>query len=239
MTEKLYFQNMDMKEFSAEIVSVNGNEVLLDRTAFYPTGGGQPNDTGELSVNGRDYSVIDVKKDNGDVVHVIEGEITASPGDKVKGTIDWDRRYAHMRYHTAVHILDAIVTKNYNDQGMLTGGQLYQDKARVDFDMQDFSRELVEKIIEEANEAISSDLKVYAKDVTREEALSMENVARTGPGRDLINSLDTVRLIVIETLDAQSDGGTHVSSTSQVGKISLLKIQSKGKHNKRVEFTLS
>lgn len=239
MTEKLYYNNMEMKEFSAKIVSVNGNEIILDRTVFYPTGGGQPNDTGTMTINGQDYKVIDVKKNDGDVIHVIEGEISASPGDEVKGTIDWERRYAHMRYHTAVHILDGIVTKKYNEQAMLTGGQLYQDKARVDFDMPEFTKELVEKIIQDANDIIAADLKVYQKEVTREEALSMDNIARTGPGRDLISNLDTVRLIVIEGLDHQSDGGTHVSSTGQVGKISLTKIQNKGKRNKRVEFTIA
>lgn len=238
VTDKLYYNDMDLKEFDAVIDSVEGNEVILDRTAFYPTGGGQPNDTGVLEVDGSERKVIDVKKDNDHVIHILETAAGLKVGDKVHGKIDWDRRYSHMRHHTAIHVLDAVVARKYSEEALLTGGQIYQDRARVDFDMQNFNRELVERIIDDANEVIKESHKVYAKDISREEAMNLPNLARTAPGRELINSLDTVRLIVIEDLDEQSDGGTHVSSTSEIGKIVLKKIENKGKRNKRVEFVL-
>lgn len=238
VTDKLYYSDMNLKEFDATILEVQGNEIILDRTAFYPTGGGQPNDTGTLEIDGLQYKVVDVKKNDGDVIHVLEDSRDAKKGAKVHGKIDWDRRYTHMRYHTAIHVLDGVVTKNYNEEGMLTGGQIYLDRARVDFDMQNFNRDLVEKIIDEANKFIAEGHGVHAKEISGKEASSIPNLARTGPGRELISNLDVVRLIGIDSLDEQSDGGTHVSNTSEVGKISLKKIENKGKRNKRVEFTL-
>ncbi len=238
VTEKLFWKDMDLKEFDATVVSVEGNEVVLDRTAFFATGGGQPNDTGTMSCSSGDLKVLDVMKRGDEVVHVVEDPTGIKPGERVHGRIDWGRRYNHMRYHSAVHVMDGIVTKKHGDQGLLTGGQIYEDRARIDMDMQDFTREIVESILQECNQFISEGHNVYQKEITREEALQMENLARTEPGRQLINSLDTVRLIVIDDLDEQADGGTHVSNTREIGKLVLSKIQSKGKRNKRIEFTL-
>lgn len=229
---------MDLKEFDATVLSVDGNEVVLDRTAFYATGGGQPNDTGILSGNFGEIKVTDVMKKDDDIVHQVENTKGILPGTKVHGTIDWDRRCKHMRYHSAIHVMDGIVTRKHGDQGLLTGGQIYEDRARIDVDMQDFSRELVEQIIQECNDFIREGHRIYQNEITREEALKMENLARTEPGRQLINSLETVRLIVIEDLDEQADGGTHVSNTKDIGKLVLSRIQSKGKRNKRIEFNL-
>ncbi len=238
MTDKLFWNEMNLKEFDATVLSVNGNEIILDRTAFYATGGGQPNDTGILSGSFGELRVTDVVKREDDIVHVVEDPKGVAEGEKTHGIIDWDRRCKHMRYHSAIHVMDGIVTKKHGDQGLLTGGQIYEDRARIDVDMQDFSRELVESIIHECNEFIQEGHGVYQKEITREEALKMENLARTEPGRQLINSLDTVRLIVIDDLDEQADGGTHVSNTKEIGKLVLNRIQSKGKRNKRIEFTL-
>jgi misacylated tRNA(Ala) deacylase len=238
LTEKLFWKEMDLKEFDATVISVEGNEIILDRTAFYATGGGQPNDTGILQGGFGEIKVTDVMKREEDIVHLVEDPKGINTGEKIHGLIDWDRRSKHMRYHSAIHVMDGIVTRKHGDQGLLRGGQIYEDRARIDVDMQDFSRELVEKIIEECNEFIMEGHKVFQKDISREEALKMENLARTEPGRQLINSLDTVRLIVIEDLDEQADGGTHVSNTKEIGKLVLNRIQSKGKRNKRIEFTL-
>lgn len=238
MTEKLFWDDMYLREFDAVVTAINGNEVVLDRTAFYATGGGQPNDTGTLESGDARVNVTDVRKAGDDIVHVVENPEMLSTGMKVHGVIDWDRRYSHMRHHSAIHVLDGIVTKLHGDQGLLTGGQIYQDRARIDVDMQDFSRELVEKILEECNGFSTEGHNIYQKNVSREEALKMENLARTEPGRQLINSLDSVRLIVIDDLDEQADGGTHVANSKEIGKMVLKKVESKGKRNKRVEFTL-
>ena len=238
VTEKLFWKDMDLKEFDATVVSVEGNEVVLDRTAFYATGGGQPNDTGTITFGSGDLRVVDVVKRGDDVVHTVEDTKGLKAGEMVHGKIDWDRRYKLMRYHSAIHVMDGIVTKKHGDQGLLTGGQIYEDRARIDMDMQEFSREIVESILNDCNQFIEEGHRVYQKEITREEALRMENLARTEPGRQLINSLDTVRLIVIDDLDEQADGGTHVSNTREIGKLVLSRIQSKGKRNKRIEFTL-
>lgn len=238
MTEKLFLKDMYLKEFDAVVTSVNENEIILDRTAFYATGGGQPNDTGVLRTSSGEIRVTNVRKENGEVIHTVEDSHNLTTGTEVHGVIDWDRRYSHMRFHSAIHVMDGIVTKRHGDQGLLTGGQIYEDRARIDLDMQDFSRELVEQILEECNNFSSEGHRIYQKEISREEALSMENLARTEPGRQLINSLDTVRLIVIEELDEQADGGTHVADSREIGKMVLQKVESKGKRNKRIGFTL-
>lgn len=238
MTEKLYWNDMYLREFDATVEEIEGNGVILDRTAFYATGGGQPNDTGILrSVRG-EYRVIDVRKNGDDVLHILDHSENLRAGDSVHGVVDWERRFWHMRYHSAVHVLDGIVTHRHGDQGFLTGGQIYQDRARIDLDMNDFSREIVEAIINESNNFIAEGHRIYQKEISSQEAKSMENLARTAPGRELLNSLDTIRIIVIEGLDEQADGGTHVSNTREIGKLVLNKIESKGKRNKRVEFHL-
>lgn len=238
VTEKLFWEDMYLKEFDGSVTVVNGNEVILDRTAFYATGGGQPNDTGVLKSGGVMVNVTDVRKVGDDVVHTVDQPELLKAGMPVHGVIDWDRRYSHMKHHSAIHVMDGIITKLHGDQGLLTGGQIYQDRARIDLDMQDFSRELVESILEECNSFMQGGHRIYQKNISRDEALKMPNLARTEPGRQLINSLESVRLIVIDDLDEQADGGTHVADSREIGKMVLKKVESKGKRNKRVEFTL-
>ncbi len=238
MTEKLFLTDMYLKEFDAVVTRAEGNQLVLDRTAFYATGGGQPNDTGVLETPNGELRVVDVRKDGDEIVHTLEEGKTLAPGTKVHGKIDWDRRYSHMRFHSAIHVMDGIVTRKHGDKGLLTGGQIYQDRARIDMNMDDFSRELVEQILEECNAFISEGHGIHQKEISREEALQMENLARTEPGRKLIESLDRVRLIVIDDLDEQADGGTHVRDSREIGKLVLNKVESKGKRNKRIGFTL-
>ncbi len=238
MTEKLYWMDQNLSEFEATVVEASDGRVVLNRTAFYPRGGGQPSDTGVLISGGVEYQVDNVEKSGEDVFHNIGGEELPSEGGRVTGKLDWGRRYSHMRYHTAIHILDGIITQRHGEEGTLTGGQIYSDRARIDFDMEGLTREKAEAIIEEANEVVRSGLKVYAKEIKSSEALGIPNLSRTLPGRELLEKLDTVRIVVIEGLDEQADGGTHVPSTSDVGKIVLTKMQNKGRRNKRVEFAL-
>ncbi|MGC8608822.1 MAG: alanine--tRNA ligase-related protein [Thermoplasmata archaeon] len=238
MTEKLYYDDMNMKEFDAVVTRVEVGKIFLDRTAFYPEGGGQPNDRGYITYAGKKITVDDVQKEGDDIAHITDGSANVTVGQEVHGTIDWERRYIHMRYHTAIHIIDGIISKYHENEALLTGGQIYEDKARIDINVENFSKEFVETVISEANKVIEEGHRVYPKNLTREEAMRLPNLARTEPGRKLIESLDTVRVIVIDGLDEQSDGGTHVSNTSLVGKIILKKIENKGRRNKRIEFTL-
>jgi misacylated tRNA(Ala) deacylase len=230
---------MYLRDFDAIVKSVDNSEVILDSTAFYPTGGGQPNDTGTLSASGVTYEVIDVNKQGTEVSHKISGTATPETGERVHGAIDWNRRYAHMRYHTAIHIMDGVVNRDYSDRGLITGSQIYDDRGRVDFDLPGITREEAEEIIGKANEVILAGHNVYAREITKEEAEKIPGLARTAPGRELIKSLDTVRIIDISGFDLQADGGTHVANTKEVGSITFKGIQSKGAHNKRVEFVLS
>ncbi|BAB59343.1 hypothetical protein [Thermoplasma volcanium GSS1] len=238
MTEKLYYADSYIKEFDGNVIEVKENRLILDRTAFYPTGGGQPNDTGVIFCCGKEYRVNDVTKDGDEVIHVVDDSTGLSAGAKVHGTIDWDRRYAHMRYHTAIHVIDGVVNVMHGSEALLTGGQIYEDRARIDMNIENFTKEFVDKIIEESNSFMKEGHRVYPDILTKEEAIKRPNLARTEPGRKLIETLPEVRIIVIEGLDEQSDGGTHVSNTKEVGTIFVRKIENKGKRNKRIEFQL-
>ncbi|EQD64470.1 Threonyl/alanyl tRNA synthetase SAD [mine drainage metagenome] len=152
--------------------------------------------------------------------------------------IDWNRRYSHMRYHTAIHIIDAVVHHSAGKYGLITGSQIYQDRARVDFDFPEFSRELADKIIDDSNLVIAQKHPILIKEMTSEEALAIPDLARTEPGRELIRKLSMVRVIEIVGVDAQADGGTHVNNTAEVGKIHLSGIESKGRRNKRMNIVL-
>ena len=226
-----------MKEFKAKVEKCSENKVVLDSTAFYPTSGGQPHDTGMMNINGNAYKVLDVAKDGEDVVHTLDSDVEASAGDEVQCSIDWDRRYAHMRYHSAIHLVDGVFEKNYNS-GKITGGQIYTDRARVDFDMPDLDKELAIKIVEKANEVAQEGHEIVAKVLTKEEAMATPNLARSAPGVELIAKLESIRVVDIVGVDMQADGGTHVRNTKEIGRMSVGKFENKGKHSKRVEILL-
>jgi misacylated tRNA(Ala) deacylase len=238
MTEKLYLHDMYMKESNSTVTKIDGDKVYLDRTVFYPTGGGQPNDTGKISVNGSEANVIDVKKEGEEVAHSVDNPSILKVGDHVHCTIDWERRHALMRHHTAIHIMDAVVSKLHSHEGLITGSQIYTDRARMDFDMPTLNRDIAQQIIDESNKEIAQDRKIIVRNFTRDEALSMPNLARTEPGRELLKKLDTVRVVEIEGLDMQADGGLHVQSSKEVGKIILNGYKNQGSHSKRVEIRL-
>ncbi|MGC8652247.1 MAG: alanyl-tRNA editing protein [Candidatus Micrarchaeia archaeon] len=232
MTNKIYLSDPYVLEINAAITGVQGNTITLDRTIFYPTGGGQPCDTGIIS----NYKVVDVKKDGDEVVHVLEAEPSLKVGEVVHCAIDWEKRYMHMRLHTALHIIDGIVEKLY--QGKITGGQIYDDRARIDFDVPNLDRAKAAEILSSAQQIVAENRKVSARFLSKEEAQSIPNLARTEPGADLLATLDSVRVIDIEGFDFQLDGGTHVAGTGEVGSIEMIKYESKGAHNKRIEIAL-
>lgn len=238
MTDKVYWREMYRRDMDAFATDCSESGIILDRTVFYPTGGGQPNDTGKITFNGKTVNIVDVKKSGEEVLHIPEGPVEIAPGTKVHCEIDWDRRYSHMRHHSAIHVIDGILAARHGSEALLTGGQIYQDHARIDINMEEFSREFVESLLKECNTFMTEGHRVYQREITREEVLSIPNLSRTQPGRELIRSLEKVRTIVIEDLDEQADGGTHVENTKEIGMISLTGIQSKGRRNKRIEFTL-
>ncbi|EQD44957.1 Threonyl/alanyl tRNA synthetase SAD [mine drainage metagenome] len=238
MVEKLYLTDSYLKEFRARVTTANGNRIYLDKTAFYPSGGGQPSDMGVVlyGPGSTSVSIIDVEKDGDDIAHTISDGGVFTAGSEVVGKIDWDRRYAHMRYHTALHIIDGVVHKEY--QGSITGGQIYEDSARMDFDVPNMDKTMMLGILGKAQDVIDESHKVSVRFLGKEEALSIKELSRTGPGNDLLRKLDVVRVIDIEGFDMQMDGGTHVANTREVGKLSMLNYENKGSHNKRVSIKL-
>ncbi len=238
MTERLYYTDMYGREFDAMVVNVIDNKIVLDRTLFYPTSGGQPNDTGILKCDGKEIEIVDVTHEGDEIMHICKSDPGIKKGDHVHGIIDWDNRYIHMRYHTAVHIIDGVVNNDYKN-GMLTGGQIYNDHARVDFSFDMIDKELISEIIEKSQKIIDSGLRVFQREISSDEALKIPGLSRTEPGRRLIEQLDKVRIIEIENFDYQADGGTHVKNTSEVGKIEIIKVENKGKGHKRLSFKLN
>ncbi len=236
MTEKIYLVDSYAKEADAVVVAVTGNEVELDRTVFYPTGGGQPSDTGTLLFGSSSAAVTDVRKDGERVIHTVDSASGLSEGMAVHCSIDWNRRYMHMRLHTALHIIDGVVEKKYS--GRITGGQIYDDRARMDFDVPGLDKQKAQEIIDDSQKVVDEDHAVSAKSMTKEEAAKVEGIARTAPGEELLEKLDTVRIIDIEGFDFQLDGGTHVAHTKEVGAIRIIKYENKGAHNKRIEIAL-
>ncbi len=237
MSEKIYWKDPYIREFDARIEKMRGKEFTLDRTAFYPGGGGQPCDTGRVIIEGKEHQIIESRKDGDDVLHISLDDVVSEEGAVVKGYLNWDKRYSYMRYHTAIHIISGVIENGYAES-FSKGGQIYEDKARIDWDMPMLNKELAEKIIATSNKVAAEGHRVFAKNLSREEALKIPNLSRTEPGRALIQRLEEVRVVDIDGFDMQADGGTHVANTNEVGTIKLSKFENKGSHNKRIEFVL-
>ncbi len=227
MTDLLYLDDSYLRKFKARVLDRTERGIILDRTAFYPGGGGQPADTGRILFRGIESNVIGVER--GTLEHVIEGELP-DIGEEIEGIIDWERRYRIMRTHTAVHVISGVAYQNFGVK--ITGNQLYDGRARVDLSFENLSRELVEGIIEESNQVIRRDLKVRVYYLTKEEFMERPDLMRVDP--KLYEKYEKIRIVEIENFDAQADGGTHVRSLGEIGKIVLEKYESKGRRNKRI-----
>lgn len=224
-----------MREFDGQVEKVDGDSIALNRTAFYPTGGGQPNDLGKISSDGGEAQVVDVSKKTGIVLHKLKGAIPQSSAT-VHGTIDWDRRYVFMRYHSALHVLCGLVYHMYG--GLVTGGQIYPEKARMDFDLQEISPERVQEIEKECNKIVQSGRPITIRFLPREEAMKHPDLIRTKINL-LPPDIAEVRVVEIEGLDVQADGGTHVSNTKEIEGIKVVKTDNKGRINRRMEIVLA
>ncbi len=238
MIEKLYWKDAYVKEFDATVIGVNGNVISLDRTAFYPTGGGQLNDTGIIVVKGREYKVTDVKKEADEIMHFLESADGITVGDMAHCVIDWERRYSLMKYHTAIHVLSAMLARHQSDV-KFTGGMIYVDKAHGDFDCPSLNKELAAMVVQEMQKVISEGHEVTSRFITHEEAIKIPNLIKTQPGEELTKGLEKIRIVEIEGVDLQADGGTHVHNTKELGTVLLKKFDNKGAHRKRIEIVLS
>lgn len=234
MTELLYLADSYLREFTASITDVAGGAVELDRTAFYPRGGGQQADEGALVVAGDEYRVLEVYKEAGRVWHKLDRQPLPA-GSQVTGTVDWPRRYAMMRYHSALHVLCGVIFQQFGV--LVTGCQIYPDRARIDFALQDLSKERIALIERESNRVIEADLPVNTRILPRAEALQIPDLIRTQINL-LPAEIQEVRVVEIVGLDLQADGGTHVRRTGEIGTLRVTKTENKGKINERLEIVL-
>lgn len=228
MTQLLAHSDAYLSEFEAEVTAldVEENAVALNRTAFFPGGGGQPNDIGWLG----EISVTKVKRKDELVWHWLDGD-PPKVGTVVRGKLDWDRRFKLMRTHTAFHILCGVVWRDY--QAQVTGGNMDVLKGRMDFEFETLRGELVKEIEEKLNTEVAAARPVHVKILPREEAFQIPDLIRTRINL-LPPAITEIRTIEIEGLDLQADGGTHVRNTSEVGTIIVADYKSKGKINKRI-----
>jgi misacylated tRNA(Ala) deacylase len=233
MTQLLYHTDSYCKEFDAQVTGVDAENraMVLDATAFYPGGGGQPCDFGMLTMNGTIYTVSKTKKQGDDVFHFIEGDAMPNVGDQVHGSIDWERRYQLMRTHTAMHILCGVVFRDYGAQ--VTGGDMDPLKGRMDFEFESMQQELVREIEESINREVAAARPILVKILPREEAFAIPDLIRTKINL-LPEGISEVRTVELGGLDLQADGGTHVHNTSEVGRLRVVDYKSKGKINKRI-----
>ena len=231
MTELLYQTDSYLKEFAAHVTAVDGQRVALDRTAFYATGGGQPNDLGTISDGNRTWEVTDVRREGDNVWHTLNGVGILAAGEALTGRVDWQRRYRLMRTHTALHLLCGVIWRDH--KAAVTGGNMDTDEGRLDFELHDFSNELAQEIVTKVNEEIAAARPIEVKILPREEAFQIPDLIRTKINL-LPEGIQLVRTVNIVGLDLQADGGTHVANTREVGRVVLLKTRSKGANNKRI-----
>jgi misacylated tRNA(Ala) deacylase len=235
-TELLYSTDAYLREFDGRVEEVTGEDglLVLDRTAFYPTGGGQPHDLGSLSWDGGSASVLEVRKEGGRVLHRVEGDLP-TPGALVHGEIDWPRRYALMRHHTALHSMSGVVFQLYG--ATVTGGQMYPDRARMDFLLPDLSADRLAEIEQKTNTLLAEGHTVSVRFLPRAEAFALPDLIRTRVNL-LPEGIDEIRVVNIEGIDQQADGGTHVANTREVGRVRIAGSENKGKGNKRLVIVL-
>ena len=237
MTSLIYQTDSYLNQFSAVITSVDqdSKSVILDQSAFYPGGGGQPCDFGLIKAGEVDYSVVKVKKQGDDAVHFLgEGKLP-EPGTQVNASIDWDRRYKLMRTHTALHILCGVVFRDYG--ALVTGGDMEPLAGRMDFEFDRMQADLVHEIEAAVNKEVEAAREIRVKILPREEAFQIPDLIRTKINL-LPEGITKVRTVEISGLDLQADGGTHVRSTAEVGKIRVVDYKSKGAINKRIYIAI-
>ena len=234
MTEELCATDAYLRSCDATVVAVSEEGVMLDRTVFYARGGGQPGDTGALRWDAGEVRITDTVKHAGEVLHVLEGSAPAV-GTPVTAEIDWDRRHTLMRTHTALHALSGIVFRDYGAK--VTGGNMEAGVARMDFELEAISQEFGREVEQKLNAALEQDHPVQVSFLPRTEALADADLIRTKVNL-IPEHVDPIRVIDIEDLDKQADGGTHVRSTAEVGRVRVAKTESKGKGFKRMRIEL-
>lgn len=231
MTEELFRDDSYLKSCTAKVLASGPDGVVLDRTVFYPTGGGQPGDSGTLTGTGGTIVITEAVKGGDGILHKLEeGAAVPAVGDAVEVSLDWDRRYKHMRVHTALHLLCSVV------DGGVTGGQIGAGKGRLDFNIPG-ERPEKEALTEALNQVIAGDHEVSLSWITDAELEANPDLVRTMSVKPPMGS-GKVRMVKIGDVDYQPCGGTHVRSTAEIGSIQIGKVENKGKQNRRINLTL-
>jgi Predicted metal-dependent hydrolases related to alanyl-tRNA synthetase HxxxH domain len=229
-TELLYLRDAYLREFDARVVDVRDDQVALARTAFYPTGGGQPHDTGTLD----GFAVTDVRKEGDVVWHTVAGDLPAV-GASVTGVVEWERRHRLMRTHSAMHVLCGVI---WNEWGKaVTGGNMEPLEGRMDFEFDPLPEGFAVQVADLVNAEIAADRAIEVSFLPRDTAVADEDLIRTKVNL-IPESVMEIRVVDIVGLDKQADGGTHVRSTAEIGRFEVVKTESKGKGNKRIRVRI-
>ncbi|MEE8331095.1 MAG: alanyl-tRNA editing protein [Acidimicrobiia bacterium] len=234
MTENLAAIDAYLREADGTVAEVGEGGVVLDRTVFYARGGGQPGDTGQLTWDGGSATVTDTFYKDGSHFHAVDG-VTPAVGKAVHGAIDWERRHTLMRTHTALHVLSAIIFRDFDAK--VTGGNMEPGSARMDFELDSISVEFGEQVEDALNGELAKHHDISVQFLPRQEALADPLLIRTKVNL-IPESVDPIRVVDIGDIDRQADGGTHVANTSEVGPVRVVKTESKGKANKRIKIEL-
>ncbi len=235
MTTTLLFQTDSYcKQFSAHVLALQDGALILDQTAFYPGGGGQPADGGFIRWRGQDLPLRKIEKKGESVLHYCDGG-EPQPGDEIEGVLNWERRYALMRTHTALHILCGVIWRDFGAQ--VTGGNMEPLKGRLDFELENLTADFAKQIETKLNHEIAAARDIRVRILPRDEAFQIPDLIRTKINL-LPEGIQHVRTVEIVGLDLQADGGTHVANTREVGCIKVVGHENKGKINKRIRIVV-
>jgi len=228
-----YIEDPYKKELETSVKETKGNKLELKDTIFYPKGGGQLGDEGKIVKNNQIFKIEKVRKENGKVIHYLEEE-GLKKEDKVKCELVWERRYKMMKSHTAAHIISAVV--NQETGAKITGNQLDLDKIRIDFSLEEFDRNNLQKYVAKANQIIKKGLEVEDYIIERDELEKKQDMVQLAKG--IPASIKKVRIVKIGDFDRQPDGGLHIKNTNEIGNIELIDCKNKGKSNRRIYIKL-
>ncbi|MDQ2934007.1 MAG: alanyl-tRNA editing protein [Chloroflexota bacterium] len=234
MGDNLCYRDAYLRSVSAAVLETDAEAVRLDRTVFYPGGGGQPADRGSLvGSDGSRWAVTGAAKRGDEIWHTVEGDSAPAVGASVSAEIDWDRRYGLMRTHSALHVLCGVIWRDH--QASVTGGNMEPLSGRMDFEFETMHADLVAEIERRINDEIEADREIKVDVLPRDEAFAIPDLIRTKINL-LPPGISEVRTIEIVGLDLQADGGTHVARTSEIGRVRVTGYESKGRINKRIRI---
>ncbi len=235
-TKQLYLYDSYQREFEAKILMLTGNQVVLDQTGFHPLTGGVAHDTGCIWKDPAKHNVlrVEINRETKEITHFLDDATGFCEGDMVKGVLNWERRYGLMRLHTAAHLIAAIMYRDYN--ALITGGQVDPEQAKLDFNLPKTDREIFEDSVAKANLEVQkkTPLKIYF--LNREEALKIPGVVKLA--ERMPPEVKELRIVEIPGIDVQADGGPHVNNTREIGEIGLVRVENKGKSQRRVYFAV-